>query len=107
MAGVAAVLNPNTKLLRSLSGYTIVRGFVFNIKHTGETVTFCAIRLHYTKVKLLSTESGVIHLKKCTIPTNLPDMQFSMGPFGAVSWIFCTYRGTSLEQPTFFQTGNC
>lgn len=106
MAGAAAVLNPNTKLLRSLSGYTIVRGFVFNIKHTGETVTFCAIRLHYTKVKLLSTESGVIHLKKCTITSGL-DTKIAMGPFGSVSWIFCVYKGTSPENPTFLQTIEC
>jgi hypothetical protein len=106
MAGAAAVLNPNTKLLHSLSGYTIVRGFVFNIKHTGKTVTFRAIRLHYTKVKLLSTESGVIHLKKCMI-TSGPDTQIAMGPFGSVSWIFCVYKGTSLENPTFLQTIEC
>ncbi len=105
MAGAAFVLNPNTKLLRSVSGYTVVRGFVFNIQHTGKTTTFRAIRLHYTKVNLLSTESGVIHLKKCTI-TSGPDMQIAMGPFGAVSWIFCKYPGTSLEKPGLFQIDN-
>ena len=103
MAGAALVLNPNTKLIRSVRGDTVIRGFIFNLKQQGDTITFRAIRLHYTKVKLLSTESGVIVGKKCSITTNSPDIQFSMGPFGKVSWIFCIYKGTSLEQPRFLQ----
>ena len=103
MAGAAFVLNPNTKLIRSPRGYTIIRGFVFNPKHDGKTLTFRAVRLHYTKVRLLGTESGVIVLKKCTIKTNTPNMQLAMGPFGLFSWIFCVYKGTSLEQPRFFR----
>ena len=103
MAGAAFVLNPNTKLLRSPRGYTIIRGFIFNPKHDGKTLTFRAVRLHYTKVRPLGTESGVIILKKCTIKTNTPNMQLAMGPFGLFSWIFCVYKGTSLEQPRFFQ----
>ena len=103
MAGAALVLNPNTKLIRSVRGDTVIRGFIFNPKQQGDTLTFRAIRLHYTKVKLLSTESGVIVGRKCSITTNSPDIQFSMGPFGKVSWIFCIYKGTSLEQPRFLQ----
>ena len=103
MAGAAFVLNPNTKLLRSPRGYTTIRGFIFNPKHDGKTLTFRAVRLHYTKVRPLGTESGVIILKKCTIKTNTPDMQLAMGPFGLFSWIFCVYRGTSLDQARFFR----
>jgi len=104
MAGAAFVLNPNTKLLGSSTrGHTIIRGFIFNPKHDGKTLTFRAVRLHYTKVRPLRTESGVIILKKCTIETNTPNMQLAMGPFGLFSWIFCVYKGTSLEQPRFFQ----
>jgi hypothetical protein len=103
MAGVAFVLNPNTKLIRSVRGDTVIRGFIFNPKREGKTLTFRAIRLHYTKVKLLSTESGVVVGKKCSITTNSPDIQFSLGPFGKVSWIYCIYKGTSLEQPGFLQ----
>jgi hypothetical protein len=103
MAGIAFVLNPNTKLIRSVRGDTVVRGFIFNPKREGKTLTFRAIRLHYTKVKLLSTESGVVVGKKCSITTNSPDIQFSIGPFGKVSWIYCIYKGTDLEQPGFLQ----
>jgi len=54
---------------------------------------------------ILWTESGVIHLKKCTISSGL-DIQLAMGPFGTVSWIFFKYPSTSLDKPGLFQIGN-
>ena len=84
----------------------MIRGFVFNPVQTGNTLSFRAINLHYTKVTLRGTESGVIRLKKCTITTTGPGIQVAMGPFGSVSWIFCKYRDTSLDKPGLFQFGN-
>jgi len=103
VAGAAFVLNPNTKLVRSPQGYTVVRGLVFNPRVQGKTMTFRAIRLHYTKVGLFQTENGVLIGNKCSINTKSPNVQVSMGPFGMVSWVFIVYRGTSLEQPGLFQ----
>ena len=102
LTAAGIILNPNTKLLRTIKGYTVVRGIIFNPKQSGRTLTFRAVKLHYTKVKLLSTETGVIRFKKCTIQTALPDTQISLGPFGLFNWIFCTYRGTQLESPGLF-----
>ena len=103
LAAAAFIINPDTKVVRSLRGDTVIRGFIFNPKQQGNTLTFRALRLHYTKVKLLSTESGVLVGRKCSIKTNSPDVQLSMGPFGKVYWIYCIYKGTSLEQPRLFQ----
>lgn len=103
VTGAAFLLNPNTKLVRSPQGYTIVRGLVFNPRVQGRTMTFRAIRLHYTKVGLFQTENGVLIGNRCSVNTNSPNVQISMGPFGMVSWVFITYRGTSLEQPGLFQ----
>ena len=98
LAGAAFVLNPNTKLLRTPAGYTIIRGVIFNPVQKGRTLTFRAIRLHYTKVTFRGTESGVLKLQKCSIKTNGPETQIGIGPFGQVSWIVCKFRGTSLDQ---------
>ena len=84
----------------------VIREIIFNPVQTGKTLTFRAINLHYTKVTLRGTESGVIRLKKCTITTTGPGIQVAMGPFGSVSWIFCKYRGTSLDKPGLFQIVN-
>ena len=103
LAGAAFVLNPNTRLIRPLTGYTIVRGLVFNPTQVGRTLSFRAIKLHYTKVKPLRTETGVIRLKKCSIKTG-KNIQYAFGPLGRVSWIYCVYRGTSLEKGSLFQS---
>ncbi|MFO7676970.1 MAG: hypothetical protein R6V50_01090 [Thermoplasmatota archaeon] len=103
LAGAAFILNPNTKLVRTPQGYTIIRGFIFNPRMQGKSMTFRAIRLHYTKVGLFQTENGVLVGQRCSINTNSPNIQIAMGPFGMVSWVFIVYRGTSLEQPGLFR----
>jgi hypothetical protein len=52
---------------------TIIRGLILFPRETnsGKTMTFFAIRLHYTTITLDGVDTGVVRLKSVTIPNKL------------------------------------
>ena len=81
----------------SIFGWTIIRGFVGNIKKQGNDLYFRAIRLHYTEITGMEMSTGIIKLKRCRISDMGPDRQLTFGPLGSFSWIFAVCHGGLTE----------
>ena len=77
----------------SLFGWTIIRGFVSNVRQKGTEITFRAIRLHYFTISGMEKITGVIRLKKCTVDDFAFERRWDIGPLGSFSWIFGIVRG--------------
>ena len=95
MAGTALILKSRPGYINEglLKGWTIIRGYVFNLRHRGNELVFRALRLHYTKITPLGIETGVLKLQKCVISDIGPDTHIDYGPLGSFSWIFGVCRG--------------
>ena len=92
-AGMAERVDPEEKATDSVFGWTIIRGFVGNMKKQGNKLYFRAIRLHYTEFTGMETSTGVIRFKRCRISDMGPDRQFTFGPLGSFSWILAICHG--------------
>jgi hypothetical protein len=77
----------------ALLGWTILRGFVFNVKKVGNDLHFRAIRLHYTQFTGMEWSTGVVKLKDCSVSDLGPDRMVSLGPLGSFSWLFAVCHG--------------
>ncbi len=87
----------NQQSTDSIFGWTIVRGFVGNLKKQGNDLYFRAIRLHYTEVTGMEMSTGIIKLKRCRISDMGPDRQLTFGPLGSFTWIFAISHGGLTE----------
>lgn len=76
-----------------VTGWTIIRGYVFNLKPKGNNLVFRAVRLHYLTITPFGIDSGVLKQKKYRISSMGRDVQFDVGPTGLFSWIFGVHRG--------------
>ena len=74
-------------------GFTIIRGFISNVKQRGTDVTFRAIRLHYLTMTPMEKSVGVLHFEKCRVNSFMFERRWDMGPLGSFSWIFAIVRG--------------
>ena len=74
-------------------GITIIRGFVSNVKQSGASITFRAIRLHYLTISGMEQSIGVLRFEKCTVDDFIFERRLDIGPLGLFSWIFGIVRG--------------
>ena len=81
----------------SIFGWTIIRGFIGNLKKQGNDLYFRAIRLHYTEITGMEMSTGIIKLKRCRISDMGPDRQLTFGPLGSFTWIFGICHGGLTE----------
>ena len=81
----------------SIFGWTIIRGFIGNLKKQGNDLYFRAIRLHYTEITGMEMSTGIIKLKRCRISDMGPDRQLTFGPLGSFTWIFAICHGGLTE----------
>ena len=81
----------------SVFGWTIIRGFIGNIKKEGNDLYFRAIRLHYSEITGMESSFGVIKFKRCRISDMGPDRQLTFGPLGSFTWIFAICHGGLTE----------
>ena len=90
-------INETHSTTDSLFGWTIIRGFVGNIKKEGNDLYFRAIRLHYSEITGMESSFGVIKFKRCRISDMGPDRQLTFGPLGSLTWIFALCHGGLTE----------
>jgi hypothetical protein len=81
----------------SVFGWTVIRGFVGNIKKEGNDLYFRAIRLHYSEITGMESSFGVIKFKRCRISDMGPDRMLTFGPLGSLTWIFGLCHGGLTE----------
>jgi len=92
-----AIDTEDTETTDSIFGWTIIRGFIGNLKKQGNDLYFRAIRLHYTEVTGMEMSTGIIKLKRCRISDMGPDRQLTFGPLGSFTWIFAICHGGLTE----------
>jgi hypothetical protein len=92
-AGMTEITEEEEEPTDELLGWTIIRGFVMNLKKQGNTYSFRAIRLHYTQLTGMEMSMGVVKLKKCRVSAFGFDRQITFGPLGSFSWIFGICHG--------------
>ena len=91
-AGVATE-NETEEEPEGIFGFTIIRGFVANVKQHGTDITFRAIRLHYLTISGMEKGTGVLRFEKCRVNDFMFERRWDMGPLGSFSWIFGIVRG--------------
>jgi hypothetical protein len=97
LAAGAVTSEPDSETTDSIFGWTIIRGFIGNLKKQGNDLYFRAIRLHYTEITGMEMSTGIIHLKRCRISDMGPDRQLTFGPLGSFTWIFAICHGGLTE----------
>jgi hypothetical protein len=97
LAAGAIDIEQDTETTDSIFGWTIIRGFIGNIKKQGNDLYFRAIRLHYTEITGMEMSTGIIKLKRLRISDMGPDRQLTFGPLGSLSWIFAICHGGITE----------
>ncbi|MBU0498021.1 MAG: PKD domain-containing protein [Candidatus Thermoplasmatota archaeon] len=96
--GTLAVSMPTPKSTTdSIFGWTIIRGFVGNMKKQGNDLYFRAIRLNYTEITGMEISTGILRFKRCRISDMGPDRQLTFGPLGSFTWIFGICHGGLTE----------
>jgi len=93
MAGLALIYKLRNIDLGLLTGWTILRGYVFNFKPVGKYFVFRAVRLHYITISPFGIDSGILKQKKYMIKNIGRDIKIDLGPIGLFKWIFGVYRG--------------
>jgi hypothetical protein len=81
----------------SIFGWTIIRGWVANMKKQGNDLYFRAVRLHYLEITGMEMSTGIIKLKRIRISDMGPDRQLTFGPLGSLTWIFGFCHGGLTE----------
>ncbi|MBU0496519.1 MAG: hypothetical protein KKC68_05225 [Candidatus Thermoplasmatota archaeon] len=77
----------------SIFGWTIIRGYVFNLQKMGNDLVFRAIRVHFTEITGLELRSGVIKFKQVAVSDFGPDRRVYMGVLGAFVYLFAICKG--------------
>ena len=95
---VAAGINTEkTEETTDLLGWTIIRGFVFNIKKIGNDLYFRTIRLHWTQFTGSEFSMGVMRFTRAKVSDLGPDRQLTFGPLGSFTWIVALCHGGLTE----------
>jgi hypothetical protein len=94
---IKLVTPTSTETTDSIFGWTIIRGFVGNLKKQGNDLYFRAIRLHYTEITGMEMSTGVIRLKRCRVSDIRFDRHLTFGPLGSFTWIFGYCHGGLTE----------
>ena len=81
----------------SIFGWTIIRGWVANMKKQGNDLYFRAVRLHYTEITGMEMSTGILRIKRIRISDMGPDRQLTFGPLGSLTWIFGLCHGGLTE----------
>jgi hypothetical protein len=95
--GEKNIENQTSETTDSLFGWTILRGFIENVKKEGNDLVFRAVRLHYTEITGMEISTGIIRLKRCRISDAGPDRQLTFGPFGSFTWLISLNHGGLTE----------
>jgi hypothetical protein len=94
---VKLVTPKHTDTTDSIFGWTIIRGFIANMKKQGNDLYFRAIRLHYTEITGMEMSTGIIRLKRCRVSDIGFDRHLTFGPLGSFTWIFGYCHGGLTE----------
>ena len=97
LAAGAVHSEPDAETTDSVFGWTVIRGWVGNIKKEGNDLYFRCIRLHYSEITGMESSFGVIKFKRCRISDMGPDRMLTFGPLGSLTWIFGLCHGGLTE----------